>query len=118
MGTSGRSRRARADPIGFRKTSRRPRGDRPPHFYCEKPWKDRSTLLQIMIVLALAGIVLLVAAPLIARLVVGRGGDPTGLKRILQVIAAGLLIGALFARPYNRDTTAVPPPPDADTRGP
>lgn len=71
-----------------------------------------------MIVLAVSGIALLLTAPILARLFTRRGGDPTGLVRILQLFAVALLIAALFARPYNRATTAVPPPPDVhDTRG-
>ncbi len=66
-----------------------------------------------MLSLAVAGFVLLLGAPLIARVFSGRKGDPVGLTRILQVIAIGLLIAALLAMPYNPETTAIPPPPDA-----
>ncbi|MEX2582724.1 MAG: hypothetical protein WD766_05600 [Gemmatimonadota bacterium] len=70
-------------------------------------------MLLPMIVLGALGIALLLSAPLLARLVVGRQGDPVGLTRIIQVVAVALLVGALFARPRNLDTTAVPPPPDS-----
>jgi hypothetical protein len=71
-----------------------------------------------MIVLAVAGITLLLTAPLLARVILGRKRDPIALVRMIQLIAVGLLVAALFSRPYNRETTAVPPPPDApDFRG-
>jgi len=66
-----------------------------------------------MIALALAGIVLIVIAPFGVRLAVGRKGDPTVWIRIVQLVGFVLLVGALIARPYNPDTAAVPPPPDA-----
>ena len=69
-------------------------------------------MLLPMIVLTALGVALLLSAPLIAR-VVTRGGDSVGLTRILQVVAVALLVGALFLRPRNLDTTAVPPPPDS-----
>jgi hypothetical protein len=65
-----------------------------------------------MVVLAAAGVGLLFAAPLIARRIVGPGRDSLGARRILQIIAGVLLIGALFARPYNPDTSAIPPSPN------
>ncbi len=73
-----------------------------------------------MIVLTAAGIVLLVGAPWIARWTTGRGRDSLGLRRILQIIGGILLIGALFARPYNPETSAIPPSPNTgvDTGGP
>ena len=67
----------------------------------------------LMTVLTVAGLALLLTAPWIARVVNRRGQDSVGLTRILQVIAVVLLIGALFARPRNLATTAVPPPPDS-----
>jgi hypothetical protein len=70
-------------------------------------------VLLLMIVLGMAGVVLLLAAPFLARFVSGRRGDPTGLTRILQIVAVALLVGALLVRPYHRETAAVPPPPDA-----
>jgi len=72
-----------------------------------------------MIILSVAGIALLLAAPFLARLILGRRRDPVALVRMIQVIGAALLVAALFSRPYNRETSAVPPPPDApDSRGP
>lgn len=72
-----------------------------------------ATLLLLMTVLAVAGIALFLTAPFIARAILGGDRDPVALIRMLQVVGAALLIAALFTRPYNRDTTAVPPPPDA-----
>jgi hypothetical protein len=66
-----------------------------------------------MIVLAAVGVALLLAAPLLARLFVGREGDATGATRILQVLAALLLVVALLFRPHQDETAAFPPPPDA-----
>ena len=66
----------------------------------------------LMIVLVAAGIALLVGAPVIARLVVGRDGDRVGLTRIIQVVAVVLLVAALFLRPHSDETAAFPPPPD------
>lgn len=65
-----------------------------------------------MIVLAVAGIALLIAAPALARLLVGGHGDPIGLTRIIQVIAVALLLVALLVRPHSDETAAFPPPPD------
>lgn len=70
-----------------------------------------------MIVLALFGILLLVGAPAIGRLIVGSGRDPVAITRIVQVFAIALLIAAIFARPYNPDTAAVPPSPNAPALG-
>jgi hypothetical protein len=65
-----------------------------------------------MIVLTVIGLALLLSAPLIARIAVGRDRDSVALTRILQVIGVACLLGALLTRPRNLDTTAVPPPPD------
>jgi hypothetical protein len=73
--------------------------------------EGRANLVLLMIVLAVSGIVLLTTAPFLARLLTGRGRDRTGLTRIIQVLGAALLVAALFARPYNPTTTAVPGPP-------
>ena len=70
----------------------------------------------LMIVLVVAGIALLVGAPVIARLAVGGGGDRVGLTRIIQVVAVVLLIAALFLRPHSDETAAFPPPPDTPAR--
>jgi hypothetical protein len=67
----------------------------------------------LMIALALGGIALLLAAPFLAKLIVGREGDPTGLRRIIQGVAVGLLVVALIFRPHQDETAAFPPPPDA-----
>lgn len=69
--------------------------------------------MSLMIALAVLGIALLVAAPLIARAVVGRDGDPTGLTRLIQGLAVVLLVVALVFRPHQSETAAFPPPPDA-----
>jgi hypothetical protein len=74
-------------------------------------------LLLPMIALTALGVALLVGAPLVARLAKGRGSDHVGLTRILQAAGVVLLIGALLLRPRNLETTAVPPPPDAQTSG-
>lgn len=66
-----------------------------------------------MVVLAVAGIALLLGAPLIARVIAGRGNDPIALTRLLQAVAVVLLIAALLLRPSNPETSAVPGPPDA-----
>lgn len=68
-------------------------------------------MLPVMIVLVLGGIAIFVSAPLLARLVM-RGRDPVALVRIFQLIGVIMLVTALLVRPYNRETTAVPPPPD------
>lgn len=70
-----------------------------------------------MVVLAVAGIALLLSAPLIARVAVGRGNDPIALTRILQAAAVVLIIAALLLRPSNPETSAVPGPPDAAPAG-
>ena len=69
-------------------------------------------MLIAMLMLGGLGLLLLLGAPLVARLVVGAEGDPVGLKRILWVIAAALLLLALLARPHSDQTAAFPPSPD------
>ena len=69
-------------------------------------------MLIAMLLLGGLGLLLLLGAPLLARLVVGAEGDPVGLKRIFWVIAAALLLLALLARPHNDQTSAFPPSPD------
>ena len=69
-------------------------------------------MLLPMIVLTVIGVGLLLTAPLIARIAIGRDRDSVALTRILQVIAVACLVGALLTRPRNLETTAVPPPPD------
>jgi len=66
----------------------------------------------LMLGLVGLGIVLFLAAPFVARAVGGRGSDPVGLTRILQVVAVVLMIGALLIRPHSDETAAFPPPPD------
>lgn len=68
--------------------------------------------MALMIGLAAFGVILLVTAPFLARLIVGREGDPIGMTRILQGVAVVLLLGALLFRPYQEETAAFPPPPD------
>lgn len=65
-----------------------------------------------MIGLAALGVILLVVAPFLARLIVGREGDPIGITRILQGVGVILLLGALLFRPHQEETAAFPPPPD------
>lgn len=65
----------------------------------------------MMLGLVGAGILLFFAAPLISRALV-RGGDPTGLARIIQVVAVILMVVALVFRPHSDETAAFPPPPD------
>lgn len=67
----------------------------------------------IAIALALLGIALLLSAPLLGRVIVGGRGDPLGLTRVLQGLAVILLLAALLFRPYQTETAAFPPPPDA-----
>lgn len=62
--------------------------------------------------LAVAGLALLLGAPLLARLGF-RHADPVALTRLLQAVAVVLLVGALLVRPHNPETAAFPPPPDA-----
>ena len=73
--------------------------------------------MELMIGLAILGIGLLLTAPLIARAVLGREGDPTGLTRLIQGFAVVLLIIALVFRPHRSETAAFPPPPDAPASG-
>lgn len=69
--------------------------------------------MALMIGLAGLGVVLLLAAPLLARLIVGRQGDPAGATRIFQGVGVVLLVAALIFRPHQDETAAFPPPPDA-----
>lgn len=75
-------------------------------------------MLSVMIVMVLAGIALFVSAPLIGRLLTRHKRDPLALVRILQLLGIILLVAALLIRPYNRETTAVPPPPDSPVGSP
>ena len=70
-------------------------------------------MLGLMLLLAGVGLALLFTAPALARLAVGHAGDPVGLRRILQVVAVGLLLAALLVRPHSDKTAVFPPPPDA-----
>lgn len=70
----------------------------------------------VMIALAVVGFFLLFTAPLLARLVKGRAGDPVGLTRVIQLVAVVLLLVALLVRPHSEETAVFKPPPDvADT---
>jgi hypothetical protein len=69
-------------------------------------------MLGPMLLLGGLGILLLFAAPVLARLVVGGAGDPVGLKRIFWVVAAILILGAVIVRPHSDETAAFPPAPD------
>jgi hypothetical protein len=69
-------------------------------------------MLGPMLLLGGVGIVLLFAAPALARLAVGSTGDPVGLKRIFWVVAAILIVAAVIVRPHNDETAAFPPGPD------
>jgi hypothetical protein len=66
----------------------------------------------LMVVLSVAGIALLLAGPLVARAVVGSRWDPTPIGRILRGVGVILLIAALFVRPHNPSTGAIPSAPD------
>ena len=65
-----------------------------------------------MILLIVLGVLLLLTAPFLGRLLAGSGGDPVGITRIVLVVAAVLLLVALFIRPHSDETAAFPPPPD------
>ena len=67
----------------------------------------------LMISLGVGGVALLLAAPFLAKLIVGREADPTGLTRVIQGVAVILLVVALVFRPHQEETAAFPPPPDA-----
>jgi hypothetical protein len=72
----------------------------------------KAAMLGLMLVLGGLGIILLFTAPLLARLAVGANGDPVGLKRIIWVVAAVLLLIAIVIRPHSDETAAFPPSPD------
>ena len=69
--------------------------------------------MELMIGLGVVGILLLLGAGRLARLIVGADADPMGLTRILQGLAVVLLLVALIFRPHQSETAAFPPPPDA-----
>lgn len=69
-------------------------------------------MFMLMVGLAVLGIAILVAAPLVARIVMGRGRDPKGLTFVLWAVGAALLVAALLVRPASDETSAFPPPPD------
>jgi hypothetical protein len=75
-------------------------------------------VIALMIGMIGAGLVLFLAAPLLARLVVGSRRDPVGITRILQVAGVILMLAALIFRPHSPDTAAFPPPPDAPRQAP
>jgi hypothetical protein len=73
-------------------------------------------MLMVRIALAGIGVVLLIAGPLLARLLVGRragGGDPVGLARVLQAFAVVLLVTALLLRSGHKVSAFGPPPDEA-----
>lgn len=71
----------------------------------------------VSISVGVVGLVFILLAPVFARVVM-RGRDPVALTRMIQAVGAVLVIVSLLFRPYNPDTTAVPPPPDVpDARG-
>lgn len=71
-----------------------------------------ASMLAPMLFLGCAGLLLLVAAPLLARFVVGVNGDPVGLRLILWAVAVVLLVLALLVRPHDDRTAVFPPSPD------
>lgn len=71
----------------------------------------------LMLALGIIGALLLLGGSTVARLVVGRDGDPVGLTRIFQVAGILLLLIALLLRPHSDETSAFPPPPDARPAG-
>jgi hypothetical protein len=72
----------------------------------------KEAMLGLMLFVGGLGLLLLFTAPLLARLAVGTKGDPVGLKRIIWVVAAALLLIAIVIRPHNDETAAFPPSPD------
>jgi hypothetical protein len=86
------------------------------------PWYTRQSPEKIVFALMIGmigvGLVLFLAAPLIARAVVRGRGDPVGITRILQVVGVILMFAALIFRPHSPDTAAFPPPPDAPRQAP
>lgn len=63
----------------------------------------------LMIGLILLGLVLLFAAPWLARLMT-RGRDPVALTRVLQAVGIIVLVVALLISPRSPQSTAFPPP--------
>ncbi len=71
-------------------------------------------MFMLMLLLALAGIALLLTGPLLARWM-GRAEDAAGLGRIIQAVGIVLLLAALLVRPHNPENSAFPPPPEEFT---
>jgi hypothetical protein len=69
-------------------------------------------MLGLMLLLGGVGLLLLFGAPVLARMIVGRDGDPVGLKRIFWVVGAVLILLAVVVRPHSDATAVFPPPPD------
>lgn len=63
----------------------------------------------LMIGLIVLGLVLLFAAPWLARLVI-RDRDPVALTRMIQAVAIIVLVVALLISPRSPESTAFPPP--------
>ncbi len=73
-------------------------------------------MLMVRIALAGIGVGLLLAGPLLARMVVGRrpgGGDPVGMARVLQALAVVLLVTALLLRSGHKVSAFGPAPDEA-----
>jgi amino acid transporter len=68
-------------------------------------------MTMMMIGLVVLALVLLFAAPALARLVI-RDRDPVALTRMIQVVAIILLVVALLVSPRSPESTAFPPPPE------
>lgn len=70
-------------------------------------------MTMVMIGMIVLGLLLLFAAPVLARLII-RDRDPVALTRMIQAFAIILLVVALLVSPRSPESTAFPPP----TEGP
>lgn len=66
-------------------------------------------MTMVMIGLVVLGLLLLFAAPALARLII-RDRDPVALTRMIQAFAIILLVVALLVSPRSPESTAFPPP--------